>query len=69
MLMSVEEFRQQFTQDSRPDPRTVRSWIQKGQVFGQRIGRRWYVDPDREPAPEGQSPASLSDRARRVLSS
>lgn len=69
MLMRVEEFRQQFTPDSRPDPRTVRAWIERGEVWGRRIGGRWYVDPDREPEPAGPAPASLSDRARRVLSS
>ena len=51
-LMSIEQFRTQyFEPNSRPDGRTVRSWIDDGLLRGKNIGRRYYVDQD---AWEGQ---------------
>lgn len=47
-LISVDEFRERyFTEASRPDPRTVRAWVEDGHVPGRVIGpKRCYIDRD-----------------------
>jgi len=68
--MRITEFRRQFTPASRPDERTVRAWIARGEIWGRRIGGCWYVDPERDTAHAMPAPdAGLSERARRVLES
>jgi hypothetical protein len=50
-LMKISEYLNQFTPDSRPDPRTVKSWILNGHIYGEQRGRNWYVDPYRPLGP------------------
>lgn len=48
-LMTIGEFREQFSKKSKPDPRTVIAWIKKGDLFGRKFGGQWFIDPDRPP--------------------
>ncbi|GLQ31619.1 hypothetical protein GCM10007876_20980 [Litoribrevibacter albus] len=42
--MSIEEYLdQEFTENSRPTPRTVVNWIQSGAVPGTKVGGTWFV--------------------------
>ncbi len=71
-LMKISEYRLGFTPASRPDPRTVINWIRKGQIYGERRGRDWYVDPTRpvqpQPAPYPTPPAQdLNPLAKKIL--
>lgn len=52
MLMKISEYRMMFTPGSRPDPRTVRRWVERGDLYGEERGGLMYVDPDRLPAPD-----------------
>ncbi len=46
-LMSIDEYRSTcFTKKSKPSPGTVKSWIKKGEVYGKKIGLKYYVDPN-----------------------
>lgn len=46
-LATVPEFRARcFTEESRPDPRTVRRWVREGEIPGRVIGGITYVDLD-----------------------
>lgn len=49
MLMKISEYRMMFTPGSRPDPRTVRRWVERGELYGEERGGLMYVDPDRLP--------------------
>ena len=69
MLMRISEYRKMFSPASRPDPRTVRSWVNQGQLYGERRGKVLYVDPDRKPGPGPETPRVKSPLARRVLNS
>lgn len=62
MLMKVSEYRKMFTPGSRPDPRTVYRWWERGEIYGEKRGGMLYVDPDRdpvEPSYDELSPAVL----------
>lgn len=37
-----------FEPGSQPDRRTVKKWIDSGEIAGRRIGNQYYVDPDVE---------------------
>lgn len=65
-LMKISEFRRRFSPDSRPDPRTVWSWWERGEIYGERIGKNLFVDPDRDPDAGNMK---LSPLAEKVLSS
>lgn len=67
-LMKVSEYRRMFTRESRPDPRTVRAWVAKGTLYGEKRGRDLYVDPSRDPRPPPPPPQRMSPLARKVLS-
>lgn len=71
MLMTITEYRLTFSPGSRPDPRTVRSWIADRTLYGERRGRTWYVDPDRQveqpPAGKAPLPEKLHPLALKVL--
>ena len=44
-LMRVDDFRREFfVEQSRPDARTVRHWLETDVLVGRRIGKTWYVD-------------------------
>ncbi|WP_018935693.1 MULTISPECIES: hypothetical protein [unclassified Thioalkalivibrio] len=46
-LITVDQFRQRyFDQESQPQRRTVRSWIDAGEVPGKIVGKLYYVDED-----------------------
>ncbi|MBK5942756.1 hypothetical protein [Halorhodospira halophila] len=46
-LITVDQFRQRYFADgSRPDRRTVRSWIESGEIPGRAVGKRHYVDEE-----------------------
>jgi len=48
-LMTIDEYRNTyFTQRSRPAPRTIRRWIEEQRIYGERRGRTYYVDPEKE---------------------
>lgn len=41
---SIEEYiNEAFADNSKPDPRAVRSWINAGALAGQRYGKAYYV--------------------------
>lgn len=47
-LMKIGDWREQyFEEGSRPTMKTVRAWIDSGDVAGQRIGSSYYVDVSR----------------------
>lgn len=47
--MTIKEYREtRFSPGSRPDPRTVRRWIDSGALYGEKIGGTYYVEPDRK---------------------
>jgi len=68
MLMKVSEYRMMFSPGSRPDPRTVRAWVERGELYGERRGGLLFVDPERDPAPCRET-ALQSPLARRVANS
>lgn len=47
-LMKIYEYQQRFTPKSRPTSATVKRWISKKTIYGKKLGRTWYVDPDRD---------------------
>jgi hypothetical protein len=59
-----------FAPGSQPDRRTVLSWIKRGELHGQKLGRDWYVDPSRQAAklPSRSAPEKLLPLTRRILS-
>ena len=59
----------EFAPGSRPDRRTVISWIRSGQLCGQKLGRDWYVDPCRQAAklPSRPAPEKLLPLTQRIL--
>jgi len=71
-LMKISEFQEAFTPASRPDQRTVVAWIRNGQLYGEKRGRAWYVDPQRptqlatQPTP-ASSNKKLSPLAQKIL--
>lgn len=38
-----------FADGSRPDPRTIKGQIARGEIAGEKRGGLWYVDPDAGP--------------------
>ena len=71
-LMKISEYRMGFTPASRPDQRTVIAWIKRGEIYGERRGKIWYVDPTRptdQPPPRQEAPprTELGPLARKVL--
>ena len=43
--VSIKEYKESaFSKSSRPDSRTVRSWIKKGKIKGRKIGTKFYVE-------------------------
>lgn len=43
-LMSINEYLEiTFTPESRPQAKTVQSWIEEGIIEGKRIGKKWWV--------------------------
>jgi hypothetical protein len=48
-LMRIKEYQQtHFTPSSAPSDRTIRKWVDDGEVFGKVIGGIYYIDPDKE---------------------
>lgn len=44
MLMSIECYiAGKFAPGSEPHPSTVRRWLEKGTLPGEKVGGRWYV--------------------------
>jgi len=43
-LVLASKWVERFREDSRPDARTVRSWVKHGMVPGEIIGTMTYVD-------------------------
>ena len=49
MLMTITQYqRSYFAEGSRPSRNTVKSRIENGDIYGEKIGGMWYVDPDRK---------------------
>ena len=47
-LMKIAEFREKhFEEGSRPAIKTIRSWIDNGDIPGERVGGGYYVDLSR----------------------
>lgn len=44
-----------FDADDQPDPRTVRSWVEKGKVAGRVVGSTTYIDADAWEASTGNA--------------
>ncbi len=43
--ITIKEYKEaNFTEQSRPDSRTVIAWIKKGIIIGRKIGTRFYVE-------------------------
>jgi hypothetical protein len=63
-LVLASEWVKRFAEGSKPDARTVRSWVQRKIVPGEIIGTRTYVDAERyerekaQPAPRRISEGS-----------
>lgn len=48
-LMTISRYIEQtFEEGSRPDPRTVKRWIEHGIIKGCKIGRDYFVYPNTE---------------------
>ena len=67
--MKVSTYRKTyFVEGDAPDVRTVRAMWQRGEIYGKRIGKVLYVDPDVSMtighAPE---PLTVSPLAQKVL--
>jgi len=46
-LATIEQFRRGcFAEGSAPDPRTVKRWIDNGEIDGKRVRGTYYVDLD-----------------------
>ncbi len=44
-LMTIREFLElAFTEESRPQYKTIIDWIERGELKGRRFGRKYYVD-------------------------
>lgn len=43
MLVAVEEFRDKFIGEKKPDIVTIRNWIRRGDLPGKKIGGLFYV--------------------------
>lgn len=46
LMLASHWAEREFAECSRPDPRTVRSWIANGTIPGEIIGKQAYVDFD-----------------------
>lgn len=46
-LMKITEFQTMFTEASMPSHDTVTRWIKTGKIYGVKIGKLYYVDPDK----------------------
>ena len=43
--MGIAEYqKKRFTEESRPELKTLRSWIDNGELPGKRIGRKYFVN-------------------------
>ena len=48
-LMSLEQYQEnRFVADSAPNARTLRSWIENGELTGVKRGKRYFVDIEAE---------------------
>ena len=49
MLMTITQYqRSYFAEGSRPSRNTVKAWIANDDIYGEKIGGMWYVDPERK---------------------
>lgn len=47
-LMKIAEFREKcFEEGSQPTMKTIRAWVDSGEIPGERIGSGYYVDLSR----------------------
>lgn len=44
--MTITEYQTHFTEKSRPSRNTVKSWVERGDLVGKKMGGQWYVNPD-----------------------
>lgn len=47
-LMNITEYLNTFSEPSRPDRRTVIRWIETDQIYGERRGKSYFVDPNKK---------------------
>lgn len=47
-LMNITEYLNTFSKPSRPDRRTIIRWIENNQIYGEKRGKAYYVDPNRK---------------------
>lgn len=59
-LMTIAQFREQhFAKGSAPTEKTLKGWIESGDLTGQKIGGRYYVDVSAFDAPTSNNPLVL----------
>lgn len=47
-LMNITEYLNTFSKPSRPDRRTIIRWVENNQIYGEKRGKSYYVDPNRK---------------------
>ena len=59
MKLKISQYiKREFAPGSEPDPRTIISAIQRGEIPGQKIGGQWFVDDS--PPPSDLHPIAAS---------
>lgn len=59
-LMTLAKFREQhFAEGSAPTEKTLKGWIEAGELAGQKIGGRYYVDVSAFDTPKVRNPLVL----------
>lgn len=59
-LMTLAQFREQhFAKGSAPTEKTLKGWIESGELTGQKIGGRYYVDVSAFDTPKTRNPLVL----------
>lgn len=62
-LMKLEKYAKiTFTEDSCPDIRTLRKWINKNKLPGKKIGSSYFVDIDADQKMRTMTGNSLADK-------
>lgn len=62
LMVASDWAEKRFAEGSRPDMRTVRSWVAKGTVPGRIIGKLTYVDDDAFMAGPAGTGDAMADR-------
>ena len=44
--MTIKKYQERFAPGSVPHEKTIRNWIKKGDLYAERVGKKWFIDPD-----------------------